>query len=98
MKQAPSTMQNETLGHIRAFWAEKGYAPTVAELAAKAGVRQFAIQQRLTALVAMQEGRRSVLLELNPEYASIARHRLAAAWLEGAAQMDIFHDTKEPIA
>lgn len=51
-----------------------------------------------TALVAMQEGRRSVLLELNPEYASIARHRLAAAWLEGAAQMDIFHDTKEPIA
>ncbi|MBA4993239.1 site-specific DNA-methyltransferase [Pseudomonas aeruginosa] len=49
-----------------------------------------------TALVAMQEGRRSVLLELNPEYASIARHRLAAAWLEGAAQMDIFHDTKEP--
>ncbi|HIE0211225.1 TPA: DNA-methyltransferase [Pseudomonas aeruginosa] len=51
-----------------------------------------------TALVAMQEGRRSVLLELNPEYASIARHRLAAAWLEGAAQMDIFHDTKEPAA
>ncbi|HCL4191953.1 TPA: hypothetical protein N2C63_006246 [Pseudomonas aeruginosa] len=50
MKQSPSTMQNETLGHIRAFWAEKGYAPTVAELAAKAGVRQFAIQQRLTAL------------------------------------------------
>ncbi len=50
-----------------------------------------------TALVAMQEGRRSVLLELNPEYASIARHRLAAAWLEGAAQMDIFHDTKEPV-
>ncbi|EPZ0818887.1 TPA: site-specific DNA-methyltransferase [Pseudomonas aeruginosa] len=49
-----------------------------------------------TALVAMQEGRRSVLLELNPEYASIARHRLAAAWLEGAAQLDIFHDTKEP--
>lgn len=51
-----------------------------------------------TALVAMQEGRRSVLLELNPEYASIARHRLAAAWLEGAAQMDIFHDSKEPAA
>ncbi|HBN8226101.1 DNA-methyltransferase [Pseudomonas aeruginosa] len=48
-----------------------------------------------TALVAMQEGRRSVLIELNPEYASIARHRLAAAWLEGAAQMDIFHDTKQ---
>lgn len=47
-----------------------------------------------TALVAMQEGRRSVLLELNPEYASIAHHRLAAAWLEGAAQMDIFHDTR----
>lgn len=45
-----------------------------------------------TALVAMQEGRRSVLLELNPEYASIARHRLASAWLEGAAQLDLFHD------
>lgn len=30
----PPTTQNETLGHIRAFWAEKGYAPTVAEMAA----------------------------------------------------------------
>ncbi|MBN5514129.1 site-specific DNA-methyltransferase [Pseudomonas aeruginosa] len=51
-----------------------------------------------TALVAMQEGRRSVLLELNPEYASIARHRLASAWLEGAAQLDLFHDQKESVA
>lgn len=37
-----------------------------------------------------------MLLELNPEYASIARHRLATAWLEDAAQLDIFNDTKEP--
>jgi len=49
-----------------------------------------------TGLVAMQEGRRSVLLELNPEYAAIARTRLAAAWLEGAAQMDVLLDHKEP--
>ncbi|SFC83753.1 DNA modification methylase [Pseudomonas citronellolis] len=45
-----------------------------------------------TGLVAMQEGRRSVLLELNPEYAAIARTRLATAWIEGAAQLDIFND------
>ncbi len=51
-----------------------------------------------TALVAMQEGRRSVLLELNPEYASIARHRLASAWLEGAAQLDLLHDQKGSVA
>lgn len=50
MKRQPSPMQDETLGHIRAFWAEKGYAPTVAELAAAAGVRPFAMQQRLDAL------------------------------------------------
>ncbi|HGN2461812.1 TPA: hypothetical protein ACKR07_000189, partial [Pseudomonas aeruginosa] len=41
---------------------------------------------------------RSVLLELNPEYASIARHRLAAAWLEDAAQLDIFNDLQEQSA
>lgn len=46
-----------------------------------------------TALVAMQEGRRSVLCELNPEYAALARARLNAAWLDGAAQMDLIHDT-----
>jgi len=46
-----------------------------------------------TALVAMQEGRRSVLCELNPEYAALARARLDAAWLDGAAQMDLIHDT-----
>lgn len=45
-----------------------------------------------TALVAMQEGRRSVLCELNPEYAALARARLDAAWLDGAAQMDLIHD------
>lgn len=51
-----------------------------------------------TGLVAMQEGRRSVLLELNPAYAAIADARLASAWIEGAAQLDIFNDTKEPAA
>lgn len=45
-----------------------------------------------TALVAMQEGRRSVLCELNPEYAALARARLDAAWLDGAAQMDLIQD------
>lgn len=45
-----------------------------------------------TALVAMQEGRRSVLCELNPEYAALARARIDAAWLDGAAQMDLIHD------
>ncbi len=49
-----------------------------------------------TGLVAMQEGRRSILLELNPAYAAIADARLATAWTGGAAQLDIFNDTKEP--
>lgn len=47
-----------------------------------------------TALVSMQEGRRSILCELNPEYAAMARARTEAAWLDGAAQMDVFHDAK----
>lgn len=51
-----------------------------------------------TALVAMQEGRRSLLLELNPEYAALGQARLDAAWLAGDAQMDVFLDTKEPAA
>jgi len=38
-----------------------------------------------TALVAMQEGRRSVICEPNPEYAALARRRLDAAWTGGAA-------------
>ncbi|WP_263147760.1 site-specific DNA-methyltransferase [Pseudomonas sp. RIT-PI-AD] len=46
-----------------------------------------------TALVAMQEGRRSVLCELNPEYAALARARLDRAWLDGATQLDLLHDT-----
>lgn len=50
-----------------------------------------------TGLVAMQEGRRSILCELNPEYAALARARLEAAWLDGAAQMDVFLD-QEPAA
>ncbi|MBF8780964.1 site-specific DNA-methyltransferase [Pseudomonas fulva] len=45
-----------------------------------------------TALVAMQEGRRSVICELNPEYAALARQRLHKAWTDGAAQMDILLD------
>lgn len=46
-----------------------------------------------TAIVAMQEGRRSILCELNSEYAAMAERRIAAAWLDGAAQMDVFRDT-----
>ncbi|WP_447789412.1 DNA-methyltransferase [Pseudomonas farris] len=46
-----------------------------------------------TAVVAMQEGRKSVLCELNPDYATMAERRIAAAWLDGAAQMDVFHDS-----
>ncbi|EWC39612.1 DNA-methyltransferase [Stutzerimonas stutzeri] len=45
-----------------------------------------------TAVVAMQEGRRSILCELNPEYAEMSRKRIDAAWLDGAAQMDILRD------
>lgn len=48
-----------------------------------------------TSLVAMQEGRRSVICELNPEYAEIARTRLHQAWHDGAAQMDVLLDAKE---
>jgi DNA modification methylase len=47
-----------------------------------------------TSLVSMQEGRRSIICELNPEYAAMARRRIDAAWLDGAAQMDVFHDEK----
>lgn len=47
-----------------------------------------------TAVVAMQEGRKSILCELNPNYAAIAEGRLARAWLDGAAQMDVFHDAQ----
>ncbi|WP_420235402.1 DNA-methyltransferase [Pseudomonas sp. ABY48] len=46
-----------------------------------------------TAVVAMQEDRQSILCELNPDYASTAERRIAAAWLDGAAQMDVFHDS-----
>lgn len=48
-----------------------------------------------TAVVAMQEGRKSILCELNPEYAAMAERRTAAAWLDGAAQMDVFRDTAQ---
>lgn len=43
-----------------------------------------------TALVSMQEGRRSILCELNPGYAALARQRLETAWLDGAAQWMFF--------
>lgn len=46
-----------------------------------------------TGLVAMQEGRRSIMCELNPEYAAMARARLDQAWIDGAAQMDIWLDS-----
>ncbi|NWD74810.1 site-specific DNA-methyltransferase [Pseudomonas gingeri] len=45
-----------------------------------------------TSLVSMQEGRRSIICELSPDYAEMARRRIDAAWLNGAAQMDVFHD------
>ncbi|AZE73172.1 DNA modification methylase [Pseudomonas synxantha] len=48
-----------------------------------------------TAVVAMQEGRKSILCELNPEYAAMAERRIASAWLDGAAQMDVFRDTAQ---
>ncbi|MFS0827680.1 DNA methyltransferase [Pseudomonas phoenicis] len=37
------------------------------------------------ALVAMQEGRQSVICELNPEYSALSRQRIGTAWIEGAA-------------
>lgn len=46
-----------------------------------------------TGLVAMQEGRQSILCELNPDYAAMARARLDQAWIDGAAQMDMLMDT-----
>ncbi|MDQ7987022.1 site-specific DNA-methyltransferase [Pseudomonas sp. G34] len=45
-----------------------------------------------TGVVAMQEGRRSILCELNPAYAAMARARLDQAWIDGAAQMDMLMD------
>jgi DNA modification methylase len=51
-----------------------------------------------TSLVSMQESRRSIICELNPEYAALARDRIDAAWLDGAAQMDVFHDAAPILA
>jgi len=45
-----------------------------------------------TSLVSMQEGRRSILCELNPEYASLAKSRINNAHFDGASQMDVFRD------
>lgn len=47
----PSPKQAETLQHIREFIAEKGYSPTVAELAKLAGTNENAVQDRINALV-----------------------------------------------
>ncbi|WP_426136323.1 DNA-methyltransferase [Pseudomonas sp. PWP3-1b2] len=47
-----------------------------------------------TSVVAMQEGRKSILCELNPEYAAMAERRIASARLDGAAQMDVFLDAE----
>ncbi|MCY1360375.1 LexA repressor [compost metagenome] len=46
----PSPMQAETLQHIRSFIEEKGYSPTVDELAGLAGVHCNAVQGRIDAL------------------------------------------------
>lgn len=35
-------------------------------------------------LAAMQEGRKAIACEINPEYAAMAERRIAAAWLDGA--------------
>lgn len=45
-----------------------------------------------TGLVAMQEGRKSILCELNPAYAEIANQRLKVALMDGCSQMDILID------
>ncbi|WP_095093894.1 site-specific DNA-methyltransferase [Pseudomonas sp. Irchel 3A5] len=50
-----------------------------------------------TSLVSMQEGRKSIICELNPEYAKLARARVDAAWLDGSSQMDLLHDTTSNI-
>lgn len=47
-----------------------------------------------TSLVSIQEGRRSIICEFNPEDAALASARIGLAWLDGAAQMDVFHDAK----
>ncbi|WP_082341414.1 DNA methyltransferase [Pseudomonas sp. P1.31] len=46
-----------------------------------------------TAVVAIQEGRKSILCELKPNYAALAERRIATTWLDGAAQMDVFRDS-----
>ena len=43
-----------------------------------------------TAVVAMQEGRKSIMCEL-----AMAERRIASAWLDGAAQMDVFRDAAQ---
>jgi SOS-response transcriptional repressor LexA len=47
----PSPKQAETLQHIRDFIADKGYSPTVAELADLADVHCNAVQGRIDGLV-----------------------------------------------
>ncbi|MCY1447112.1 LexA repressor [compost metagenome] len=50
MSEVPSPKQEETLQHIRSYIAEKGYSPTVAELAKLASVNENAVQDRINAL------------------------------------------------
>jgi DNA modification methylase len=50
-----------------------------------------------TGVVAMQEGRQSILCELNPQYAAMASARVDAARMDGATQMDVFHDTPSAV-
>jgi repressor LexA len=47
----PTPKQAETLQHIRDFIADKGYSPTVAELAELAGIHCNAAQDRIKVLV-----------------------------------------------
>ncbi len=54
---------------------------------------QDSARGRIKAVVAIQEGRKSILCERNPDYAAMAEQRIAAAWLDGAAQMDVIHDS-----
>ncbi|KPB51335.1 DNA methylase N-4/N-6 [Pseudomonas coronafaciens pv. oryzae] len=44
-------------------------------------------------LVSMQAGPRSINCELNPNDAALVRARIDCAWLNGAAQMDLFRDS-----
>lgn len=50
----PSKVQLETLKHIKEYIEKHQYSPTIAELAAAAGVTQNCIAERLGALVKLK--------------------------------------------